>query len=359
MVKSYPYRLLLPNGPFFSCVYFKYIYEVLRLLTLLFVFCLGLIIKAQDIHWSQFNDNPLFLNPAKTGEFQGSTRFIGNFKDQWRSVSLPFQTFNATIDGKLKRINYGIILFHDQAGDGKLKTIEAQLTLSKAFKLTQDSIHILSGGVNVGINHRQLNTDAFYFDVQYNGYIFNPLLPTNEPFQTDRKTNLTLGTGAQYTYHLSPRKYLKFGIGAFNLNQPNQGFYQDEIKRDVRWLTHAAGSYPINQQWDFLPSLQFSRQGTYSEVIVGASARYYLPGSDNTYIHKALLAGVFVRAKDAQILTLGCEYKDWFVGLSYDINTSKLVPASKARGGFEIAVRYILYRFKPKRIEHRVCPDFI
>ena len=53
------------------------------------------------------------------------------------------------------------------------------------------------------------------------------------------------------------------------------------------------------------------------------------------------------------------EYKDWFVGLSYDINTSTLVPASKARGGFEIAVRYIMYRFKPKRIEHRVCPDFI
>lgn len=330
-----------------------------RLSVLLVLLILWSATTAQDIHWSQFNDNPIFLNPAKTGDFNGSTRFVGNYKDQWRSVSTPFQTFNASVDGKSKQFDYGLYIFHDQAGDGKLKTIETQLTLSKNFKLTQDSIHLLRGGINLGINHRQVNTDAFYFDAQYNGYIFNPLLPTNELFQTDRKTNLSIGTGLQYTYHLSPRKNIKAGVGAFNLNQPNQGFYQDQIKRDIRWMIHASGSYPINTHWDLLPSFQLSKQGVYNEIMIGSSARYYLQGSGKEFIYKALLAGVFIRAKDAQILTLGCEYKDWFVGLSYDINTSKLVPASKARGGFEIAVRYILYRFKPKRIEHRVCPDYI
>jgi hypothetical protein len=116
---------------------------------------------------------------------------------------------------------------------------------------------------------------------------------------------------------------------------------------------------PLNARLDILPSIQYSKQGKYNEFMLGSSVRYYLPGSDRNYIHKALLAGVWSRAKDAQIISFGCEYKDWFVGLSYDINTSKLVPASKARGGFEIAIRYILYRFKPKRIDHRVCPDFI
>jgi hypothetical protein len=66
-----------------------------------------------------------------------------------------------------------------------------------------------------------------------------------------------------------------------------------------------------------------------------------------------------MRNKDACFLTVGYDYQDFFMGLSYDINFSKLVPASNARGGFEIAVRYIINRFKPKRIEHRVCPDFI
>jgi hypothetical protein len=262
----------------------------------------------QDIHWSQFNDNPIFQNPANTGEFNGDTRFIGNFRDQWRSVSVPFQTFNVCVDRKSKHFNYGLLI---------------------------------------------------YFDSQYNGYIFNPLLPTNEIFQTDRKTNANIGLGAQYGWNISSRKYLKIGLSAFNLNRPNQGFYQDVIKRDLRWVWQVKYSQALNARWDILPSLQYSKQGTYDEVMLGSSVRYYLPGSDKNYIHKALLAGVWSRARDAQILSVGCEYKDWFVGLSYDINTSKLVPASKARGGFEIAVRYIMYRFKPKRIDHRVCPDFI
>ena len=328
-------------------------------IALFIVLLVNFISYGQDIHWSQFNDNPIFQNPANTGEFNGDTRFIGNFRDQWRSVSVPFQTFNVCVDRKSKHFNYGLLMFHDQAGDGKLKTIEAMVTLSKTFKLTADSLHILTGGINLGINHRQVNTDAFYFDSQYNGYIFNPLLPTNEIFQTDRKTNANIGLGAQYGWNISSRHYLKIGLSAFNLNQPNQGFYQDVIKRDLRWVWQVKYSQPLNARWDILPSLQYSKQGTYDEVMLGSSVRYYLPGSDRNYIHKALLAGVWSRARDAQILSVGCEYKDWFVGLSYDINTSKLVPASKARGGFEIAVRYIMYRFKPKRIDHRVCPDFI
>jgi len=318
-----------------------------------------LLSNGQDIHWSQFNDNPIFQNPANTGEFNGDTRFIGNFKDQWRSVSVPFQTFSVSVDRKTKHFNYGILMFHDQAGDGKLRTIEATGTLSKSIKLRQDSVHILSGGLVFGLNHRQVNTNAFYFDAQYNGYIFNPLMPTNESFQTDQKTNLTLGLGTQYGWNINQRNYLKVGLSVFNLTRPNQGFYQEKVYRDLRWNVQLKYCKSLNATWDLLPSLQYSKQGTYDELMLGSSVRYYLPGSNDHYLRKALLAGVWVRAKDAQIFSVGCEYQDWFVGLSYDINTSKLVPASKARGGFEIAVRYLLYRFKPKRIDHRVCPDFI
>jgi hypothetical protein len=36
-----------------------------------------------------------------------------------------------------------------------------------------------------------------------------------------------------------------------------------------------------------------------------------------------------------------------------------LVPASNARGGFEIAVKYILNKVKKNNLIHRVCPDYI
>ena len=58
-------------------------------------------------------------------------------------------------------------------------------------------------------------------------------------------------------------------------------------------------------------------------------------------------------------LNIAYEKGPLYCGISYDVNFSKLVPASNARGGFEIAVKYVISRFKPKQIIHRVCPDFI
>ena len=84
----------------------------------------------QDIHWSQFNDNQLFQNPANAGNFYGDLRLIGNFKDQWRSVTVPFSTFSFSIDKNIKKLGIGLLAFHDQVGDGKLSTIELQGNLS-------------------------------------------------------------------------------------------------------------------------------------------------------------------------------------------------------------------------------------
>ena len=66
-----------------------------------------------------------------------------------------------------------------------------------------------------------------------------------------------------------------------------------------------------------------------------------------------------MRTKDAGYLSIGMDYQNWFFGMSYDFNFSKLVTASNIRGGIEFAARYIIKRFKPKKIVHRVCPDYI
>ncbi len=311
----------------------------------------------QDIHWSQFNDNQLFQNPGNTGHFDGDYRFIGNFRDQWRSVTIPYNTFSMSADAKVKKWGFGIMMFHDQAGDGTFKTIETQGNISRAFKLTKDSAHVIRPGINFGMNHRQLNWKNLYFDNQYNGYIFDQSLPTNENYQTDRKTNFSLGTGFIYEWRQSNRVKLTAGLGAYNLNQPNQGFYNTEIKRDIRFNGFVKGTFMVNENWDVVPSVQFSQQGVYREMILGSSGKYYLKSSKGVY--RAFYAGAWYRTKDAGYLSLGYDYKDLFVGISYDVNFSKLVPASNYRGGLEIAVRYIIRKFKPKNILHRVCPDFI
>lgn len=314
----------------------------------------------QDIHWSQFNDNPLFQNPGNTGHFNGDYRFVANYRDQWRSVTVPFSTFSLSADTRLynnKNVGLGFVFFNDVVGDGKLRTIEFSGNASYLLKLTKDSTHSFRPGINFGMNHRQVNWDQLYFDNQFNGINYDPSLPSQELFQTDRKTNITLGVGGIYEYYKNKREKITAGIGFYNLNRPNQGFYGQVIPRDIRMNVFAKGLYKLDTDWDLVPSINFQIQGKYRLLILGSSVKYTLIEKQGKY--RALYGGLWFRNRDAAYLSIGLDYQEWFVGLSYDINISKLVPASNLRGGLEIACRYILHRFKPKKAIHRICPDYI
>jgi len=316
--------------------------------------------QAQDIHWSQFNDNPIFQNPGNAGQFNGDVRFVGNYRDQWRSVTVPFQTLNLSVDTKpynRRDIGFGLMVFHDVVGDGNFRTIEVQGNFSKIFKLTSDSMHTIRPGINIGMNHRQLNFDNFYFDNQFNGVQFFPSLPTGEILNSDRRTNFSVGAGSIYQYYINERFNFTGGIGFYNLNRPDHGFYGQTIQRDIRINFFGKGIYKLDVDWDLVPGIQLAVQGKYREFIIGSSAKYTLINRMGEY--RAVYGGLFMRNRDAAYLSLGMDYQSWFFGVSYDINFSKLVPASRARGGFEIAVRYIMNRFKPKKIVHRICPDYI
>ena len=315
---------------------------------------------SQDIHWSQFNDNQLFQNPGNAGQFNGDIRFIGNYRDQWRSVTVPFSTISFSVDSKLlnhQNLGYGLLLFHDVVGDGNFRTIEVQANASYLLKLTSDSTHTIRPGINIGLNHRQLNFNNFYFDNQFDGVAFNPSSATGELLQSDRFTNFSIGAGSIYQYYKNERFNFTGGVGFYNLNRPNQGFYTDIILRDIRMNFFGKGIYKLNYDWDLVPGINIGIQGKYREIVVGSSVKYTLV--DRLGEYRAVYGGLFYRNKDAAYLSAGFDYQSWFFGVSYDINFSKLVPASRVRGGLEIAVRYILHRFKPKKIVHRICPDYI
>ncbi|PKR80390.1 hypothetical protein CW751_09970 [Brumimicrobium salinarum] len=313
----------------------------------------------QDIHWSQFDHNPVFQNPANVGRFQGDYRIHANYRDQWRNVTVPFQTLSITGEAKqlYKDFNLGAVFMNDVVGDGSFRTIEFIPSVSYTYQLTADSTHLLRPALQVGVNFRSLDATAFNFDSQWNGQQFDPTLPTNESFQTQKKTNFTWGVGAAYEYQRGKRERFIAGIGLFNINRPNQGFFGDKVRRDMRFNLFAQAEYKIGFDWDILPSIQLNLQGKYREFIMGSQVRYIL--IDRMGEYRAILGGLYMRSSDAFYLTAGMEYQNWWAGLSYDINFSKLTPASRARGGLELSIRYIFTRFNPKNIKHRVCPDYI
>lgn len=319
--------------------------------------CFSSLVVGQDIHWSQFNANPIFLNPANSGRFEGDYRFVGNRRNQWKSVTQPFTTTSFSADKSLtKNVGLGLLFFDDVAGDGKFRTNEFHINTSYRFNLNTDSTSTLYVGTNLGVNHRQVNWDLLSFDDQYNGIKYDPTLPTNELFTNQKKTNLTFGLGVVLSHQFKSFK-LELNSGLFNINRPNQGFYNEKINRDVRSSNSLQITYPILRKFEIQPSFQYLIQGKYQTVLFGSNFKYQF--IKTALKNVAFYTGGWIRNKDAYIFSIGADYQNWFLGLSYDINISSLTPASNYRGGTEFAIRYIIKKYKPKKISYRICPDYI
>lgn len=317
---------------------------------------------AQDIHFSQYYMNPIYLNPALAGNFNGDWRFTANQKSQWRSVSRPYNSFAMSAENKeqklLPGLYHAINFYHDAAGDGNLRTIELNITNAYQVYFDTDSIHSVTAGLQFGFNRKSIDITQLNFDNQFDGYVFDGTLPTNETFNLQAYTNFNLAMGIVYKYQPEKRKELVAGIGWFNITTPKQSFFGNpSIERDQRLVLHAKAVYPLNFELDLQPGIFMQFQGKYKEIVIGSNVRYLYKDKKGEYI--APYVGLWFRNKDAVNLVVGGYYNNWIGGISYDINLSKLVPASNVRGGLEFSLQYIIHLFKPLDIKHRICPDYL
>ena len=228
------------------------------------------VVSAQDIHFSQFDLSPINLNPALTGQFVGDYRFIGNYRTQWSSVTVPYNTFSFGADARnfLPQENYagGIQINQDKAGDSRFKTFQANVSGSYLMPISEDSTQNLSFGLQTGVTNKNIAYDPLYFDVQYDGYVYNPNLPTQENFVKSSKTYVNLNSGIAYFNQIEKRKTIGIGIALFNITKPNQSFYNEAtVKLDRRFVVHANAEWKVGDKINVFPSLLYMRQGKFSE----------------------------------------------------------------------------------------------
>ena len=103
------------------------------LLLLLLVAVLDLLpLRAQDVHYSQIDINPVLFNPAYTAFFDGRCRAGMVYRNQWASVSDPFQTLSFSAEAPLCHDRYGhqgfgvgLLFFRDKAGSLNYGTTSA------------------------------------------------------------------------------------------------------------------------------------------------------------------------------------------------------------------------------------------
>lgn len=314
-------------------------------------------LQAQDIHFSQITETPLLLNPSQAG-LGHDLRASLNFKDQWRSVvSAPYSTISASADVALFKkstgthLGVGVHFFNDKAGDAKMSTTLGQLHIAGIVGI--NSKNLLSVGAFAGYGQRNLNYSALTWGNQYDGQQYNSGLASGEPQTFSSFNYLDVGAGISWLFGVGSgtmsskdAKLFNIGVAVHHLNKPAYSFYgESSNKLPMKIVFHGNASIGMkNTNLILEPSYLVALQGGHREITPGFLLKYVL-GQSSVYTDRkkssAISFGGFFRVGDAIVPVLRYEFSNFSVATSYDINISGLSQATRARGGFEVSIRFM------------------
>lgn len=320
---------------------------------------------SQDLHYSQYFNSPLNLNPALTAYTQSRYRFTLSNKNQWASVTIPYKTLSASFESKIinfkrKRtfIGLGVLFNKDEAGDSKYGTTQAGISFSLVKSLNNKNNNIISLGVQTAFYQRSIDYTQLYFPEQWNGSISTIGSGNSEIFTVNQFNFIDLSTGVNWFW--APISTLKFntGFSSWHLNRPNQSLMDDaSANLNIKYQIYTDIEINLNQPFNILPAIFYAQQGPYQEFIIGA--RLYSKIHQDRKNYFALSTGLYLRGSDAIILYLGIDYKNLKLGATYDINTSSLSAASNYLGGMEVSIKWLIYKGdKIRKITQTPCPIF-
>lgn len=311
---------------------------------------------SQDIHFSQFWMAPMLQNPAMVGATHDLQAII-NYKNQWSSVASPYRTGNLSFDMKLNKkkttkgfLATGADIYSDKAGDAKMGTTQANLSLGYHVLLNDKSS--LGAGLMGGFVQRSMNGSDLQWMSQYDGVNYNSALPSGEPSATNSTTFADFGAGILWAYskgeeYMTGNNQIKANVGAalFHPQQSKYSYYSSGEKLAMKTVIHGNVLYGIkNTTLAVVPGFMFYKQGGAQELMFGSLFRYTLQEQSKYtgYLKGAALSlGAYYRNKDAVIFHGLFEFAQYAVGVSYDLNASQLKTASSGRGGLEISLRFI------------------
>jgi type IX secretion system PorP/SprF family membrane protein len=334
---------------------------------ILFTFLLSVLyltIQAQDIHFSQYYNAPLQLNPAQAGLFSEDIRFVANSRLQWASVPVNYLTFAGSYDHKYypKKAQKGVfangaIFSYDRSGDSHLTT--THLASNVAYIKRLGELNLLSIGLQAGFRHRGFNYDDLTFDRQYQGEKFNPNAKTGENFDNRSFFALDFGIGINYRFQLKDKRTrLDFGAAMFHPHEPRAEFLTNNQRLPSRKTFYVLTNVKATKKLDVLVYIAGENQGAYNEVYLSHLYRIYL--QQTKYETTALQVGAqyrFSERRDAIVPTVEFLTNRYHLGFSYDITISEFQQANSYRGGPELSFQYLITNVKKVK-SSKACPIF-
>jgi hypothetical protein len=123
--------------------------------------------QAQDIHFSQFFNAPYAQSPANIGQFTGDYRVGAIYRQQWRSVTVPYSTFGIGGDAAqflgVDGLGIGAWIYNDKAGTSHLNTFHADLGASWTQRFGEANDQALTFGVQGGFTSVSIDYNSLRF----------------------------------------------------------------------------------------------------------------------------------------------------------------------------------------------------
>lgn len=312
-------------------------------------------VKAQDVVFSQFYANPLYMNPAFAGS-KICPRISLNFRNQWPALVSAFTTVTASYDQYVDALHGGVgaILFSDRQGDhGALTTSMASVMYAFRFQAAREV------WVNAALQGGVVNTSLDWENLRF-------------PDMIDRVNGFTGMTSAQMPEHTNVW-YLDFnagalvygpqwyaGISAAHLTQPSNGFY-GVTKLPIKLTANVGGLFNLSEERRRTSSLGLGTPVISPNLVYQYQSGFHYFNYGVYLDWMPFLVGCWYRQglenPDAFIFMVGVQQDYFKIGYSYDVTVSKL--ANNTSGAHEISLGIMLpcpeHKQKVKAIR---CPAF-
>ncbi|MBL0182706.1 MAG: PorP/SprF family type IX secretion system membrane protein [Chitinophagaceae bacterium] len=322
--------------------------------------------KSQDINFSQFYELPLLRNPALAGIFAGDVRVTSAFRSQWQSVTTPYRTLGLGMEYKKPVgrnsndfITIGTQLTNDIAGDSRLRRTQIFPVLNYHKSLSGEKDTYLSAGVMGGPVIQHFDPSKLSFDDQFVNGSYSPANPTKQVFTNTGFTywDASVGLNFSSTAGESTRYYL--GVGLFHITKPKVAFQQQyDIILNPKWVVNAGLSTPLSDDNKLIVYADYFMQGGAKQIQGGLLFSHDLISNDEN-LKTTISGGAFYRWNDALVPVLKLDYNQFAIGVTYDVNVSKLKTASQYRGAYEITLSYKAFRNSINSSAEKVrCPAF-
>lgn len=321
----------------------------------------------QAMHFSQYYNAPLLLNPANTALTQEADYRIGaQFRTQWAALPAPFTTTSVFGDFQAFRnknqtnwLGVGFAFFNDNVGDGKLNLFRSEMFL--AYHIEIGEFNMISFGASASHGARSVNFSKFTYPVQWDGFTFNKNDPNQENKGLEKSSYNSFGAGLNYAYFPNDAVYIKLGASTNNLNRPTESFFKGGTNTlDFRHQANLDILLRTSENTIINPSAYYTTQSGAREILFGTLLLFNVTKATQQVQANQLITGLYNRWGDAVVAVAGMQLNSWRIMASYDYTISSLpVNAGKGTGALEMSVRYEgLYNetSRGRRMYH--CPRF-